>query len=179
VLGILIVFGNTRLVIGWFSGGGFLRETEGVFLLFLIAPYVAVGIFGFWVGLKRRAPGLWRHSLLIGALVGIAASLGMLSAALSAPGMPPLWDDLFYLFSFAVFPFTPALILYVSSSLIGHALQRRAIRARAGEMPRGLDQGAAEWSPKTQALIGFAGTVLGSLIGLIGSIITAGMASGG
>ena len=144
--------------------------------------------FGFWVGLKRRNLSLWRNLVPMGLIVG-AIEPGMFFA------VPGLWAQSFLFLGklslvdvlFVMFVlFIPALS-FISGAIIGRALQRRTAGAYASLTPDIEDSSSAPrpttpgdgWSPRKQAILGFAGTLIAALLSLIATLVSTIMASGG
>jgi hypothetical protein len=68
-------------------------------------------------------------------------------------------------------------IVYIFAAILGNAVRRRQreklIEERPSEFPQ--EEVAADargWTPLHQAIVGLAGTIIASLIGLIGTILT-------
>jgi hypothetical protein len=124
-----------------------------VALVWVVFP----AVFGFRLGRKRRRLRFWRNVAPVAALiwlVGVIAEVG----------------TTFYL------PVIPS-IVYIFAAILGNAVRRRQreklIEERPSEFPQ--EEVAADargWTPRHQAIVGLAGTIIASLIGLIGTILT-------
>jgi hypothetical protein len=155
----------------------------------LAQAWVVPGVFGLWVGFRRKNPRLVSQVIPFGALVGIVAVSGFLFYFYGYPG--ELRGTSFFTDPednwVLMFFFVPEWLLYVSSVLIGNAWQRRRTGRLSGTIPaspvlRATPASAeptTDWTPRKQALLGFAGTVIAALISLFASILTMVMAGGG
>jgi hypothetical protein len=136
------------------------------------------GIFGFWVGLKRKTLSLVRHLVPVGAIAGILGTFAALPETAGGPNAAP---------GLAVGVFVPTLVFYVSGAIIGRAVQRRTAGAYPSLVPDAetppstsrLSTPGDRWSPRKQAILGFAGTVIAALLSLFAQVIGAILASGG
>jgi hypothetical protein len=67
-------------------------------------------------------------------------------------------------------------IVYIFAAILGNAVRRRQreklIEERPSEFPQEVAADARGWTPRHQAIVGLAGTIIASLIGLIGTILT-------
>src|SRR5215208_5608136 len=130
--------------------------------------------FGFWVGLKRRNLSLWRNLVPMGLIAGaigpgitFAVRPGLWAQSFLFLGKLSLVDVLFVMFVL----FIPALF-FISGAIIGRALQRRTAGAYASLTPDIEDPSSAPrpttpgdgWSPRKQAILGFAGTLIAALL---------------
>jgi hypothetical protein len=181
VLGLFLVF-----------SGGFLAFTTELFPKptyayppdFLVIPtllaiaWSPAGIFGFWVGYRKRNLRLWSQVLPLGALVGGVAFIGVERGRL---GSFPFVSFAYLDTRILAIVFFPALLLFVSASLLGNALQRRRTGRISGTTPASpvsrATQGAAQQprkdlTPTQQAMLGWGGTIISALITLVGTIIT-------
>jgi hypothetical protein len=170
--------------------GGFLAVT----LSMLIAPSVVAypillaiawpspGIFGFWVGYRKRDLRLWSQVLPLGALLGGVAFIGLECGRLGRFSFVSFayLDTLDLLRSLAIV-FFPAWLLFVSASLLGNTWQRRRIGRISGTTPaspvsrtrqRAAQQPRKDLTPAQQAMLGWGGTIISALITLVGTIIT-------
>jgi hypothetical protein len=144
------------------------------------------GIFGLWVGYRRRSLRLLQI-IALGALVGIVSWLGWVGA--SDIEHAYVWRTYLnrdYPLSYLVsqpfwLSFVPACMFYVFASLIGNAWQRRRIGRISGTTPASpvsrTRQGAAQQprkdlTPAQQAMLGWGGTIISALLSLLGVIIT-------
>jgi hypothetical protein len=179
--------------------GGFLTATlveilppppGGDFVVILIVVATAVsppGIFGFWVGHRKRNLRLWSQALPLGALVGAVALLGIyvtsfwLRLLQYGSFSPAYWYTTKFFLTYVVIVFFPAWLLFVSASLVGNTWQRRRIGRISGTTPASpvsrTTQGAAQQprkdlTPAQQAMLGWGGTIISALITLVGTIIT-------
>ncbi len=151
------------------EGSIFARPLSGEFVLaaaLLGLLWLAPGLFGLWVGFRRRLSGGWTRAVFVGLAIGIVSMLGLWEGtlrqgvALSDPGA-----------TLIPWLFLPTTILYISGELIGNAWQRRSAEVDHGGVPvRSASVGA--WSPRSQAMLGFAGTIIAALISLIGTVIS-------
>jgi excisionase family DNA binding protein len=160
------------------------NEFLRAFLPWIFPVWAVPGIFGFWVGLKRQDLPIWRHLVPVGGIV--AAVMG--GAAIVVAGLTyeqPLSAGL--IAGIVILGAVPTLIVYVSGALVGRALQRKTASAYPSSAP---DAGATpsvrrpstpgdRWSPRKQALLGFAGTIIAALLSLFAPIISAIVANGG
>jgi hypothetical protein len=179
VLGLGLVAGLGILVslesVANFVTSNFGNSIAIVFALVLLV-WASPGIFGLYVGLKRRNLSLWRHLVPIGAIAGAAAALTAAPGLADDPSirggeLPVLVTGLI---------FFPYVLFYVSGATIGRALQRRTAGAFADlppdtEAPPSSPRQRApgdRWSPRRQAILGFAGTVVAALISFIGTLVT-------
>jgi hypothetical protein len=160
------------------------------------AIYLGIGVlppsvFGFWVGFRQRHLRLRSEVIRFGALVGVIFFLGLLGDEirdhLTRFGESP--EEVFE--SFVSVPLwiwaivilvtvLPSWLLYVSGALIGNAWQRYRTGRMTGTTPisplsrttLASPEPHTEWTPRKQAYLGFAGTVIGalisSLIGIVG-----------
>jgi hypothetical protein len=66
--------------------------------------------------------------------------------------------------------------LYSFSLLLGHSVQRRKRErlpeARLSDLPPRSAPPVGGWTPRQQALVSLAGTIISALIGLFGTILT-------
>jgi hypothetical protein len=138
----------------------------------VVLVWLPPGLFGSWVGLRSRNPRFSSQAIPFGLLVGLAGLLGRLGwlvafgteefnrSAVGGGPHPEYWSG------FVFGGFLPACLSYVSGFLLGNAWQRR----RAGRLPDAIPASQAptmNWSPKHQAILGFAGTIIAALIGLL------------
>jgi excisionase family DNA binding protein len=136
------------------------------------------GLLGLWIGLKRRRAGGWVRSLPQAILRGIAAAIVILLGSESgwiAPAAffeayeppPSRLEDVVVSTLFIL----AGTLLYVSGEIIGDAWQRRRAEKAQGEA---LTRSASEntLSPRSQAMLGFAGTIISAILGLTGTVIT-------
>jgi hypothetical protein len=68
--------------------------------------------------------------------------------------------------------FLPTTILYISGELIGNAWQRRSTEEDDSGEVLALSASGGTWSPRSQAMLGFAGTIIAALISLAGTVIS-------
>ena len=153
------------------------------FIVAIVANVVLVWLpsaaFGLWVGLRRMNPHFWSRAIPFGLLVGLAASLGRVGQ-LFAVGTHFFGggSDMYYWSGFIVGPALPGWLFYVSGVLVGNAWQRRRTRQLSGFIPASPEP-STSWTPRQQAILGFAGTVIAAVISLMGAIGSALVASGG
>jgi hypothetical protein len=175
VLGLLLVFLGAFMFLS-LSRHLPIRSEVAWQAIYLATGLLPPSVFGFWVGFRQRNPRLRSGVIRIGALVGVAFFLGLLGdeirwhlvrgeslvEAFAGFGSLPLW-----IWAIVV-PVTvfPSWLLYVSGALIGNAWQRH----RSGRMPG--TPSITEWTPRKQAFLGFAGTVVGAAISVIGALLT-------
>jgi hypothetical protein len=179
----------------------FLFGFEGVvgtlvsFNLLLFVSVIGPFALAFYVGFRRDHPVSWRFLGTFGVVVAVVLSI----VSYFAWNVSEALTRLIYLISGSaklgeglrtwerleramVFDPTGLLIGYgiisagayvtfLSGGALSNALRRRRLPAPQLR-PRENRAASTEWSPKKQAFLGFAGTVLGSVIGLIGTIIT-------
>jgi hypothetical protein len=130
--------------------------------LVALAGVVFPAVFGFLLGRKVRRLRFWRNVAPVAALLGIVS---LIEGVILGP---------FYL---AVIPST----VYVFAAVLGNALRRRKreklIEERPSDFPEEAVSDAPGWTPRQQAIVGLAGTIISALIGLIGTILTV-LASG-
>jgi len=154
---------------------------------FLMQTYLPPGIFGLWVGYRRRDPRFLSQTIPFGALVGIVVWLGYnfglaidqfndtgLVDALVAEMKYFFPQDLIYLGC-------AAWLFYVSAYLIGHARQRRRTGRISGATPASPVSRAAQGpaqrprkdlTPAQQAILGWGGAIISALITLVGTIVS-------
>jgi hypothetical protein len=180
VLGLLLV--STATFVSFFAW-----QTLAMFGLNVIGNVVAnvvlvwfpPAVFGFWVGLRRVNPRFKSQVIPFGLLVGLAVSIGRVGQ-LIAVGNDYFrgGSDISYWAGFLIGPALPGWLFYVSGVLIGTARQRRRTR-RLSSTISSSPEPTTGWTPRQQAILGFAGTVIAALISLMGTIGSAIMASGG
>ena len=148
-----------------------------------IVPLVVIpAFFGFRLGRKVRRLRFWRHLVLIGTLVGVGSGLVLnVALALEIIGRGgTLGFIMFDVEGTLIVSVTPALG-YISAAILGNAIQRRNRERLVEESPSGFPQesssAAQVWTPRQQAIVGLAGTIISALLGLFGTILTV-MASG-
>jgi hypothetical protein len=142
------------------------------------------GLFGFWVGLRRRNPRVKSRVIPFGLLVGLAVSLGRVGllvvlgteyigrVAIGGGAHPVYW------FGFLIAPALPGWLFYVSGVLVGNARQRRSTGRLSGTISASPEP-TTGWTPRQQAILGFVGTVIAALMSFVGAIFSAILASGG
>jgi hypothetical protein len=148
-----------------------------------IVPLVVIpAFFGIQLGRKVRRLRFWRHLVLIGTLVGVGSGL-VLNGALAVEIIGRGGTVGFIMFDVEetlIVSVTPALG-YISAAILGNAIQRRNRERLVEESPSGFPQESSSaahvWTPRQQAIVGLAGTIISALIGLFGTILTV-MSSG-
>jgi len=140
--------------------------TEYVSTGTLILPLLGIPAFcGFWLGRRARSLRFWRHLVPVGILIGLGSVLAM-SVLLQA--FPSDVVDL-------VVTVIPGPV-YVFAAVLGNAIQRqnreRLMEESPSEFPSESAAAAQGWTPRQQAIVGLAGTIISALIGLIGTILT-------
>jgi len=127
------------------------------------------GIFGFWVGYRRRNLRLLSQIVPLGALVGGVGYLGLKLAEPQVPRVASLYLELF-----------PVWLLFVSASLLGNTWQRRRVGRISGSTPASpvfrTTQGNAQQprkdlTPTQQAMLGWGGAIISALITLVATIM--------
>ncbi len=133
--------------------------------------WLAPGFFGLWAGFRRRATagrhGGWPRAVFAGLAIGIVGMLGLWEGTLQQ-GELTLSDPGATLIPWI---FLPTTILYISGELIGNAWRRRSAGNDQGEV-LALSASGSAWSPRSQAMLGFAGTIIAALISLVGTVIS-------
>jgi hypothetical protein len=194
VLGLLLVFLGALMLLS-LSRHIPIRPLVAWQAIYLATGLLPPGVFGFWVGFRKRDPRLRSEVIRFGGLVGVAFFLGLLGDEIrwhlvrgeslvetfAGFGSVPLWIWAI------VIPVTvlPGWLLYVSGALIGNAWQRHRTGRMTGTTPMSplsrttlaSPEPHTDWTPRKQAYLGFAGTVVASLIG--GLVTTLGATLGG
>jgi len=177
----------------WHYGLGlllvFLSAITAIRPVGVTAALVPPSIFGFWVGFRQKDLRLWPRVIRFGVLVGVADSLGVVGfmiglllalrlfiGSLPADEVANFLPSAFYI----VAPFFSGWLLYVSGTLIGNALQRLRTGLMSGTTPvsplsrttPASPESHTNWTPRKQAMLGLAGSVIAALIGLIGNLLT-------
>ena len=144
----------------------------GAVVATVVVAWSLPGLFGFWVGLRRRSPSLRLQTISFGLLVGLAVSLGRV-AQLVAIGTDYFGggSDMYYWSGFLVFPALPGWLFYVSGVLVGNARQRQRTGRVPGTVPASSEP-TTGWTPRKQAYLGFAGTIIAALISLLSSSLS-------
>ena len=146
-----------------------------------VTAWLPTTMFGLWIGYRNRHLRLWSQVLPLGVLVGGVTFIGSMVpvVGLSVDLLPLLFR--FNSPEFLEIGF-PACLLFVSTSFIGNAWQRRRIGRISGTTPGSpvarSTQGASQrpskdLTPAQQAMLGWGGGIIGALITLIGTIIAA------
>jgi hypothetical protein len=166
-------------------------------LPFIVGGAIFPALFGLWVGLRQRNLRLWSRIIPFGGLVGLAVIVGEESFRVVEAGIDPSAPYsgallVAYLAGFLLGTATveaglPGWLLFVSGALIGNAWQRRRIRRISGTAPASpmshatlaSPEPSAYWTPRKQAYLGFAGTIIASLISLFATVMSTILASGG
>lgn len=156
-----------------------------VFVVMFAMLWLPPSIFGFWVGLKQRNPSLRRGIIPFGALVGAMSVVGTLLYTLwfHQWNIRSLIDLLVLVGGVFISPW----LLYVSGVVIGNARQRRRTGRISGTTPTSPIARTTsaslrpreDWTPRKQAYLGFAGTVIAALISLLSGVVTTILAGGG
>jgi hypothetical protein len=193
VLGLFLV--NLATFVSFFAvqmmstfGPTVLGVPIGAMVANVVLVWFPPGALGFWVGLRRRNPRFKSQVIPLGLLVGLAVSLGRVGQ-LVAVGTA-YWgggSDMYYWSAFIVAPALTGWLFYVSGVLVGNAWQRRRTGRLSGTTPASTMPGVnlastgsrTPFTPRQQAILGFAGTVIAALISLMGTIASAILASGG
>jgi len=166
----------------------FLPQPQSVFIAIMYAQiWLPSGIFGLWVGYRRRSLRLLQI-ITLGELVGIVAWFGwdgshqIVREITWKIGHPDQYytPSIFFLDRFFL-AFVPACLFYVFASLLGNAWQRRRIGRISGTTPaspvsrtrqRAAQQPRKDLTPAQQAMLGWGGTIISALLSLLGVIIT-------
>jgi hypothetical protein len=137
-------------------------------------------VFGFWVGLRRMDPRFKSQVIPFGLLIGLSVSIGR-GGQLIAVGTDYFrgGSDISYWSGYFVAPALTGWLFYVSGVLVGNARQRRRTRRLSSTTISSSPEPTTGWTPRQQAILGFAGTVIAALISLMGAIGSALVASGG
>ena len=187
LLGLSLVFGATytalsvgpRLIAS--LGGPSGRNVAIVLAIMFALAWGVPGVFGWWVGSRRRNPRLVSQVMPFGLLVGVVAVSGFLFYFYVYPGslrgtfftdLEDNWVLIWVLF--------PEWLTYVSGVLIGNAWRRRRTGRLSGTTPAShvprTANGAAQQSrkgltPTQQAVLGWGGAIISALITLVGTIM--------
>jgi hypothetical protein len=117
-------------------------------------------VFGFRLGRRVRSLRFWLNVAPVAALLGLITFI---------TGWLIMGSDAY------VFAGIPSLV-YSFAAVLGNALRRRSreklIEERPSEFPQEATASAQGWTPRQQAIVGLAGTIISALIGLIGTILT-------
>jgi hypothetical protein len=140
------------------------------------AWFLIPGTFGFWVGLKLESPIRWGRSVLTGAIFGLVSGV-VLSTLFIDIGWTIENNSIPFLLLMFLLICLPPILAYVSGELIGKALQRRRAEEGYSEIPAHLAQ-RSNWTPRNQAILGFAGTLIAALLSLVGTIISVTLGGG-
>jgi hypothetical protein len=179
VLGVFIInfFGPIMIYYAASVLGRYGLTLRVAVIAIVVLAWAPSGFFGLWVGFKLRHAGgsgrSWPRTISRGLVIGIGSTLGLFSGWILKGVLIGAWqrfsnplDDVWPLLSF----FLGTTILYISGELIGNARRRRREKA-LGEVPaRSVSQNV--WSPRSQAMLGFAGTIIAAMISLAGTVIT-------
>jgi hypothetical protein len=182
------VLGLFLVSLAWFSSGfagqamsAFVGPANGDLVADVVLGLLPPGIFGFWVGLRRKNLRFTTQMVPFGLLVGLAVALaqvGSIVVLAAYYGIRPAgisdWAGP------AVNTALTGWFFYVSGVLIGNARQRRRIRRISGRTPASpvsrAGQGAGrqprkDLTPTKQAMLGWGGAIIGALINLVGTVI--------
>jgi hypothetical protein len=123
----------------------------------VLAGVVFPAVFGLRMGHKVSRLRFWRNVAPVAALILLVGLIGEFVVAGSI---------LFYVI--------PSLV-YSFAAILGNALRRRTREKLKEERPSDFPQEAAtsgqRWTPRQQATVGLAGTIISALIGLVGTIL--------
>jgi len=187
VIGISLVFlaEATRSILWSHLPVGFLSLVS--LLGFLMQTYLPPGIFGLWVGYRRRDPRFLSQTIPFGALIGIVVWLGynfgLAIDRFNATGLvDALVVEMKYFFpQDLIYVGCAAWLFYVSAYLIGHARQRQRTGRISGTTPASPVSRAAQGpaqrprkdlTPAQQAILGWGGAIISAVITLVGTIIS-------
>jgi len=123
----------------------------------VLAGVVFPAVFGLRLGHKVSRLRFWRNVAPVAALILLVGLIGEFVVAGS--------------FLFYVIPS----LVYSFAAILGNALRRRTREKLMEERPSDFPQEAAtsgqRWTPRQQATVGLAGTIISALIGLVGTIL--------
>jgi hypothetical protein len=136
----------------------------------ILGLLVLPAFFGFRLGRKLRSLRFWRNVAPGGILVGLGNTIAV-GAVLVIAVAYTLSSVLFQAGGVSGF----SGLVYMFSAIIGNAIQRRKQAQLMEERPS--VSGTQGWTPRQQAFVGLAGTIISALVGLIGTILTV-MATG-
>ena len=185
VLGLFLVSTATLVsFFAWQTMSTFGLNVIGNIVANVVLVWFPPAVFGFWVGLRRVNPRFKSQVIPFGLLVGLAASLGRVGQIV-AVGVylfggksQGIVEDISYWGVFLTGPALTGWLFYVSGVLVGNARQRRRTRRLSGTISSSPEP-TTGWTPRQQAILGFAATVIAALISLMGTIGSALVASGG
>jgi hypothetical protein len=163
---ILLVVQNSENVPG--SLASFFSSPLFVFLG--LAPLALPGIIGFRVGRRLRPVRFWLQLAPVGAVIGVGSFIITL-ASITALGPRVELEYIDWVFTLS------SGALYAFAAIFGHAMRRRETERPSDERLsdtrlKPASPAVRDWSPRQQAIVGLAGTILSALIGLIGTILT-------
>ena len=188
LLGLSLVFGATYIslsvgprLIASLGGPSGRNVAIGLAIMFALAWGVP-GVFGWWVGSRRRNPRLVSQVMPFGLLVGVVAVSGFLFYFYVYPGSlrGTFFTDLADNWVL-IWVLLPEWLTYVSGVLIGNAWRRRRTGRLSGTTPAShvprTANGAAQQSrkgltPTQQAVLGWGGAIISAFITLVGTIVT-------
>lgn len=144
--------------------------------LLLLCWIVFPAVLSFRLGRKVRKLRFW-HNVAPGvALLALGILITVMVSGIVYEGARLTGGKVVF-FGFGGFVFAvPPSFTYSFAAILGNALRRRQreklIEEKPSEFPPEAESASQGWSPRQQAIVGLAGTVISALIGLIGTIIT-------
>jgi hypothetical protein len=174
----LLAFPATELL-SILIGAGAINLPYWLALAVVFLPVLLPGVFGYWVGLRLRDLSFWRHVapmgglLIAGVFIGswllwryIAWITGWLfgfGTAGDSIGVALARDPSLLSLLLVISPAA----LYSFAALLGNARQRRKREKLYGGGPS-----ESRWSPRQEAMVGLAGSIIAALIGLLGNLLS-------
>jgi hypothetical protein len=133
-----------------------------------LAWVVLPAVFGFLLGRKVRRLHFWRNIAPVVAILGLVSFIVGRSLG---PALTGAESDFIGVFVAGI----PSLV-YIFAAILGNALRRRKreklVEERPSEFSPEAVSGTQGWTSRQQAIVGLAGTIISSLIGLISTILT-------